>query len=184
MPTLRAAWGTSQTLRKGLALLQDFHSFRTDTQRRPMVKRQKCWPNSTRPPQVPALLVGLGKFTFLLPTLSPTPLFVHPGCLDWKMFSCDCVHVFVLESPPVQSLGVVLGEYFCSLGKRKWKILFSTAFCQTLVSGKKESNVFSWPKKTRKCRFGVFCKSCQSLEFSGENTAEISETSIFIFPRK
>lgn len=39
--------------------------------------------------------------------------------------------------------------------------------------------MFSRGQKNRKCRLGVLGKSCQSLELSGENTVEISETSNF-----
>lgn len=179
MPTPRAVWGTFQALRKVLALLQDFHYFRTDMQRRRMVKWQNCWPNSTRPPQVPSLLVDLRKF--LLPTLSLIPLFVHPSCWDWKMFSCDCVHVFVLESPSVQSPSMFLGEYFCSLGKRKWKILFSIAFCQMLVSEKKRIKCFLMAKKLENADLGCFVRVASHWNFLGKILAEISETSKFFF---
>lgn len=75
-----------------------------------------------------------------------------------------------------------LGEYFCSFQKRKWKNSIFHSILSDACVGKKESNVFSWPKKkTRICRFEAFCKSCQSLEFSGESTVEISETFSF-FP--
>lgn len=173
MTTPRAVWGTFKHSGKYWLCSKKFIiSGQTDThgQEAELLTQQHQLSTST------CLVVTLEN------SHSFFPHFVHPSCLDWKMFSCDCVHVFVLESLSVQSLSVFLGECFCPFGKKKMKNTICHSILSNACIGKK-SNVFSWPKKkTRKCRFGVFCKSCQSLEFSGESTVEISETSYFFFP--
>lgn len=85
MTAPRAAQGTFQALRKVLALLQETHYFRTD--RRAEAPHGQEAEMLTEQCQhtlhcAPSLLVDLGKVTFLLPMLSPIPLFVHLSCLD------------------------------------------------------------------------------------------------------
>lgn len=156
-----------QALRKVLALLQEIHYFRTD---------RHAWSRGrTADPTAPALhkhlpCGDLGKLTFLLPTLCPSHLL---GLKDVQLWLCSC---FCLRISFCAKSKCVLERMLFSFGKkRKWRILFAIAFCQMLALEK-------YRKKPRKCRFGVFCKSCQSLEFSGESTVEISETSYFFVP--
>lgn len=135
-------------------------------------KWQKCWPNSPSSPQVPALLADLGKLTFLLPVLSPIPLFAHPSCSGWKMFSSDHVHVFVLESLSEQSLSMFLQGIVLFFGKMKSSIFHS--ILSNVCAGNKRIQCFLMAKKTRKWRFGAFGNSHQSLEFSGEGRDSFS----------
>lgn len=154
MTTPRAVWGTFQG-KYWLWSKKFIISGYTDMQRRRMVKWQNCWPNSTSSPQAPALLVDLGKVTFLLPILSPIPLFVHPSCLDWKMFSCDYVHIFVLESFCAKSKYVLWG-IFLFFGKKKMKNSIFHSILSNACVGKKESTVFSWPKNQKMQIWGIW----------------------------
>lgn len=158
MTAPRAAWGTFQAVRKVLALVQETHYFRTD--RRAEAPRGQVAEMLTQQHQhtlhcVPSLLVDLGKVTFLLPMLSPIPLFVHFSHLDWKIFSCDYDHVFLcLRISFCAKSKEILGEIFLFLGKKK--NLRNSIFCSISSNafvGKKESNVFSLPKEVQKGMF-------------------------------
>lgn len=156
MTAPRAAWGTFQALRKVLALVQETHYFRTD--RRAEAPHGQVAEMLTQQHQhtlhcAPSLLVDLGKVTFLLPMLSPIPLFVHFSCLDWKIFSCDYDHVFVcLRISFCAKSREILGEMFLFLGKKNLRNSIFCSISSNALVGKK-NQMFSHCQNVQKGMF-------------------------------